>query len=136
MDRSFVEKLIRRAETMLPAETVMLVECRADGGDRACAALLEYIQSCGLEGRALCPEPFEAVEFGDRVLLRCGGCEKGRSLPKIRGIGRGQTEQEARQNALYALTLPVGRDERRWGQGPEEAVEESCIFNRVAYAGW
>lgn len=134
MDGSFVDKLIRRARTMLPAETAMLVECRADGGDRACQRLLEHIVCCGLEGKELCDEPFEAVVFEDRVLLRCSGCRKGRDYPVIIGVGRGQTREEAEQNALYALTVPVGSQTRRWGEGPEEARVESCILNRVAYA--
>ena len=65
--------------------------------------------------------------------LRCGGCARQEELPQILGIGRGQTEEEARQNALYALTLPVGRWERHWGEGPVQVQVESCVFNRVAY---
>lgn len=133
MDRSFVERLEKRARTMLPAETAMLVECRGDGGDRACQILLEHIFACGLQEKELCPEPYETLVFDDRVLLRCRGCARQTELPQILGIGRGQTEEEARQNALYALTLPVGRWERHWGEGPVQVQVESCVFNRVAY---
>ncbi len=134
MNEQLAEKLERRARCWLPAETTMLVECRADGGDRLCAQLLDYIQRCGLEQRPLCAEPYERIEFADRVLLRCGGCAKGESLPKIRAVGFGKTAAEAERNALYALTLPDGGTERRWGQGIFRREEESCIFNRVAYA--
>lgn len=134
MDRTFVERLEKRARCMLPAETAMLVECRADGGDKACGALLEHIIACGLQGKELCPEPYETVVFDDRVLLRCGGCPKREDYPLITGLGRGHSREEAEKNALYALTLPVGSTLRRWGEGPVEARVESCILNRVAYA--
>lgn len=134
MDRSFVEKLEKRARTMLPAETAMMVECRADGGDRSCEALLNHILRCGLMEEELCPEPYETVVFADRVLLRCQGCSRMAALPKILGVGWGETEEEARKNALYALTLPLGREERHWGKGSVRAEVQSCIFNRVAYA--
>ena len=143
MDTSFVEVLVRRARTLLPPATVMAMECAADGGDERMATLLEEVQQKGLRGEPLCPEPGEAVIFADRVLLRCGGCPRAKELPRLAGIGRGRTEAEARQNALYALTLPLDRANarragcfraQRWGEGPVEAVEYACIFSRVAYA--
>lgn len=142
MDTSFVERLIRRAYTMLPPATVMAIECAADGGDKAMEALLEEVQQKGLRGEPLCQEPCEAVEFSDRVLLRCMGCPREKKLPRIAGIGYGRTEEEARQNALYALTLPLDKSNARrpgcfrahaYGEGPVEAVEYACILNRVAY---
>ena len=143
MDTSFVEGLKARAETMLPAATMMLLECAADRtGDKALEALLAQLQQKGLEGEPLCTEPFETVVFADRVLLRCRGCPRLASLPKIAGTGYGATEAEARQNALYALTLPMDHpnDRRRgylaaqrYGQGPVEVAETACIINRVAY---
>ena len=142
MDTSFVEKLIRRAYTMLPPATVMAVECAADGGDKAMEAVLEEILQKGIQGEPLCQEPCEAVEFSDRVLLRCMGCLREKTLPRIAGIGRGKTKEEAQQNALYALTLPLDKTNARrpgcfraqaYGEGPVEAVEYACIFNRVAY---
>ena len=142
METSFVERLINRARTMLPPATVMAVECAADGGDRAMEPLLEEIQQKGLWGEELCGEPLETVVFSDRVLLRCSGCERAKNLPKIAGIGRGQTKEEAQRNALYALTLPLDKTNTRkkgcfaaqtWGEGPVEEVRYACIFNRVAY---
>ncbi len=134
MEQALAEKLEKRARCFLPAETAMLVECRADGGDRLCGRLLEHIQRCGLREEELCAEPCERIDFDDRVLLRCGGCEKARAWPKLRGIGFGRTEEEAERNALYALTLPDGGEERTWGRGPVRRELESCILNRVAYA--
>jgi len=134
MDRSFAERLEKRAHTLLPAETAMMVECWADSGDRSCALLLKHIQRCAMFDEELCDEPCRAVVFDDRVILRCDGCDKAKHLPKIRGIGYGHSEAEAAQNAIYALTLPVSDDEREYGEGEFRAVEESCIFNRVAYA--
>ncbi len=142
MDTSFVERLINRARTMLPPATVMKIECAADGGDKAMEPLLEEVQRKGLRGEDLCREPWEAVVFSDRVLLRCGGCERAKKLPRIAGIGRGQTREEAQSNALYALTLPLDKPNTRkrgcfaaqtWGEGPMEDVQYACIINRVAY---
>ena len=134
MDRTIVERLEKRARTMLPAETAMMVECWADSGDRTCALLLKHIQHCAMFDEPLCTEPCRVLVYDDRVLLRCDGCDKGKTLPRIRGIGYGHSEKEAHQNALYALTLPISSDEREYGEGEYRAVEESCIFNRVAYA--
>ena len=142
METSFVERLITRARTMLPPATVMAIECAADGGDKAMEPLLEEVQQKGLRGEDLCKETFETILFSDRVLLRCGGCERAKKLPKIAGIGRGQTKEEAQRNALYALTLPIDKPNTRkkgcfaaqvWGAGPIEDVQYACIFNRVAY---
>lgn len=144
METSFVDILLRRARTMLPPATVMLIECAGDQtGDPALLSLLEEVQGRGLRGEELCAEPCEPVIFEDRVLLRCGGCSRLDSLPKVAGIGRGATPEEARRNALYALTLPLDRPNARragciaaqaWGTGPEEVVETACVINRVAYA--
>lgn len=142
MDTSFVERLVNRAKTMLPPATVMAVECAADGGDKTMEALLAEIQQKGLRGEELCPEPCETILFSDRVLLRCGGCERSKSLPRIAGIGRGNTREEAQKNALYALTLPIDKQNagkrgcfaaQTWGEGPIEDVQFACIINRVAY---
>ncbi len=145
MDTSFVERLEKRARTMLPAAAVMAVECRADAtGDPRWEALLAEIQEKGRKGEPLCAEPYELVVFEDRVLLRCGGCPRGDTLPQIAGVGYGRDEAEARRNALYALTLPADRPNARepgcfrahvWGEGPVRAVVKSCVFDRVAYAG-
>ena len=143
MDTSFVERLENRARTMLPAATVMLLECAGDAtGDPALTALLSEIQEKGLRGEPLCDEPYDRVVFDDRVLLRCHGCPRQRELPKVVGVGYGETEAEARQNALYALTLPMDKPTarrkdclvaHRYGSGPVEAVETACVINRVAY---
>lgn len=143
MDTSFVERLKKRAATMLPAATVMLVECAGDAsGDPKLTALLDEIQQKGLHDRPLCDEPCRAVVFDDRVLLRCGGCPRQKELPQVAGIGRGRTAGEARQNALYALTMPLNRTNARrkgclaaqtYGEGPVEDVQQTCILNRVAY---
>ena len=143
METSFVERLEKRARTMLPPATVMAVECAGDDtGDPALLRLLEEIQEKGLRGEPLCGEPWETVVFPDRVLLRCAGCPRQAELPRIAGIGRGRDREEARGNALYALTLPLdGPRVRRagcfaameWGEGPVEEVAWACIFNRVAY---
>jgi len=134
METSLVERLEKRARTMLPAETVMAVECAADAGDRRMQALFEQILDCGLHGKDLCAQPYDVVAFDDRVLLRCAGCPRFATLPKIKGVGYGKTAEEARRNALYALTLPADKKARTWGEGPVRAVEVSCIFNRVAYS--
>ena len=142
MDTSFVERLKKRAETMLPPATVMKIECAADGGDETMGPLLEDIQRKGLEGKPLCQEPCQAVVFADRVLLRCYGCAREKTLPRVAGIGYGKTEEEARENALYALTLPLDHPNARlsgcvaalaWGEGPVKDVQYACILNRVAY---
>lgn len=142
METSFVEQLINRARTMLPPATVMAIECAADGGNMAMEPLLEEVQQKGLRGEELCREPCETILFSDRVLLRCGGCERAKKLPKIAGIGRGRTAEEAKQNALYALTLPIDKSNtwkqgcfaaQTWGEGPIEDVQYACIINRVAY---
>jgi len=95
-----------------------------------------------VRGESLCGEPYETVVFSDRVLLRCGGCARMEAMPRFMGIGRGADGAEARKNALYALTLPVDREGRRragclaamrFGEGPVEAVEFACAFNRAAY---
>ena len=144
MDTSFVERLKTRAETMLPAATVMLVECAADGGGGpAMEALLTEIQQKGLKNEPLCRAEHDAIVFEDRVLLRCHGCPRRDDLPKLGGIGRGRTEEEAERNACYALTLPMDKAPIRrsqgclaiqtWGEGPVETMITTCIFNRVAY---
>lgn len=142
METSFVERLINRARTMLPPATVMAIECAADSGNTAMEPLLEEVRKKGLRGEDLCEEPWETVLFSDRVLLRCSGCERAKKLPKIAGIGRGRTAEEAKKNALYALTLPIDRPNTRkqgcfaaqtWGEGPVEDVQYACILNRVAY---
>lgn len=134
MDRTLVEKLEKRAQTLLPAETAMMVECWADEGDRMCAAVLKHIQRCGMFDEPLCEKPYRVIEYDDRVLLRCDGCDRMNALPKIRGVGYGETDAQAHENALYALTLPLPTDEREYGRGDHRAVEEACIYNRVAYA--
>ena len=144
MDTSFVERLKKRAGTMLPAATVMMVECAADsGGGPAMVALLEEIQQKGLKNEPLCTELYDVLVFDDRVLLRCRGCSRQDELPKVGGIGRGQTEEEAEHNAYYALTLPMDKAPIRhrrgcmaiqvYGEGPVEVMKTACIFNRVAY---
>ena len=142
METSFVERLENRARTMLPPATVMRIECMADTGDAAMAALLEEVQGKGLRGEALCTEPCETVVFDDRVLLRCGGCPRMEALPLVAGIGFGQDIVEARKNALYALTLPLDHPNarfsgctaaQRWGEGPVRDVQLACILNRVSY---
>ena len=142
MDTSFVVRLENRAKTMLPPAVVMCVECAGDAsGDEKLIALLEEIEGKGVRGEALCPEGYDTIVFEDRVLLRCAGCARGKALPRFRGIGYGKSEAEARQNALYALTLPPGRpnttgpflSEMRFGEGPHRAEETACVFNRAAY---
>lgn len=143
MDTTFVEALEKRARTMLPPATVMRIECLSDGGDPAMTALLCEVEQKGLRGEALCREPCETVVFGDRILLRCGGCPRMDELPRIAGIGFGRDPQEARRNALYALTLPLDHPNARWdgclaaqawGEGPIRDVQIACILNRAAYA--
>ena len=144
MDTSFVERLEKRARTMLPPATVMRIECAGDQtGDPGLIALLEEVERKGLRGEELCPEPAETIVFDDRVLLRCGGCPRFHTLPRVAGIGRGRDREEARRNALYALTLPLDHlnarrngcmAAQRWGEGPEEVILTSCILTRVAYA--
>jgi hypothetical protein len=143
MDTSFVEALEQRAKTMLPPATVMKIECIGDAtGDPAMIALLEEVEQKGLQGKALCDEPYETVVFSDRVLLRCQGCPRASTLPRLAGIGYGDTPQQARQNALYALTLPLDKPNAqhpgciaawRYGDGAFQDVQLSCILNRVAY---
>ena len=142
METSFVERLTTRAETMLPPATVMRIECMADAsGDPKQEALLAEVQRKGLQGEALCGEPYETVVFDDRVLLRCGGCPRMDELPRVAGIGFGRDRDEARRNALYALTLPMDHPNarmegcaaaQRWGEGPVRDVQLSCILNRTA----
>lgn len=143
MDTSFVDTLEKRAQTMLPPGIVMCIECACDvSGDRKLEALLEEIRQKGLRGEVLCPEPYQTVVFEDRILLRCSGCERMDKLPRFQGIGRGRDEDEARKNALYALTLSPGRPDlrrgkplsiMRYGEGSAEASAVSCAFNRAAY---
>ncbi len=142
MDTSFVEALENRARTMLPPATVMLIECAADAGDPAMAALLDEVEQKGLRGESLCDEPCRTVVFEDRVLLRCGGCGREKELPRLAGIGRGSTREEARHNALYALTLGMDKPSARlpgcvaaqtWGNGPVEDIQYACVINRAAY---
>lgn len=143
MDTSFVEALENRARTMLPPATVMLLECAADkSGDRFLEGLLQQLQQKGLRGENLCGEPYERVVFDDRVYLRCAGCERESSLPRLGGIGRGNTPEEARRNALYALTLSMDKPTaclpgcmaaHVWGQGDVEDIQYACIINRAAY---
>lgn len=143
MDTSFVEPLKKFAETMLPPATVMLIECAGDRtGDPVLLDLLDEVEEKGLRHEALCTEPYETVVFSDRVLLRCAGCPRMETLPRIAGIGYGADAGEARQNALYALTLPLDHPNARydgciaalqWGDGPVRDVQLACILNRVAY---
>lgn len=143
MDTSFVERLENIARVMLPPATVMLIECAGDaGGDPALLALLEEVERKGLEGRPLCDRPYETVVFDDRVLLRCQGCRRAESLPRVAGIGYGDTPEQARRNALYALTLPLDKPNARrkgciaaqtWGSGPVRDIQYACIINRAAY---
>jgi len=123
---------------------MMKIECAGDAtGDPALLALLEEAQGKGLRGEALCDEPCETVVFSDRVLLRCGGCPRMETLPRVAGIGRGRDGEEARRNALYALTIPLDEPgpslsgcmaAHAWGEGPVEDIQVACILNRVAYA--
>lgn len=146
MDTSFVAALEKRAKTMLPPATVMRIECAGDaGGDPALIALLEEVEQKGLRGEDLCPEPYETVVFDDRVLLRCGGCGRMDALPRFAGIGRGRDEAEARQNALYALTLSPDHPNAQhagclaameYGEGPVEDIQYACAINRAAYLYW
>ena len=142
METCFVEALEKRARTMLPPATVMRIECMADGGNAAAAALLAEVQGKGLRGEPLCGEPCETVVFEDRVLLRCGGCLRMEALPHVAGVGFGHDAEEARKNALYALTLPLDHPSarwegcvaaQRWGEGPVRDVQIACIINRAAY---
>ncbi len=142
METSFVELLTGRARTMLPPATMMKIECLADAGDAAMAALLDEAEGKGLRGEDLCSEPWEPVVFDDRVLLRCGGCPRAASLPRVAGVGRGADEAQALRNALYALTLPLDRTNaslpgclaaQAWGEGPARAAVYACILNRAAY---
>lgn len=143
MDTSFVAALEKRARTMLPPAAVMRIECAGDAsGDPALIALLDEVEKKGLAGQDLCPEPYETIVFEDRVLLRCGGCERAKTLPRFAGIGRGRDAGEARRNALYALTLPSDHPNARlpgclaanaFGDGPVEDVQYACAFNRAAY---
>ena len=146
METSFVERLRARAETMLPPATVMRIECAGDAsGDPALLSLLDEVEQKGLRGEPLCGEPYRTIVYDDRVLLRCGGCPRMETLPKLAGIGRGADAVQARENALYALTLPMdGSDPppagclaaRSWGDGPVEDVQYACVLNRVAYAAY
>ena len=143
MDTSFVAALEKEAGVRLPPATVMKLECAGDAsGDPALLALLEEIQEKSLRGEPLCAEPYEAVVFEDRILLRCGGCPRMEELPRVAGIGRGRTPEEARRCALYALTIPLDKpgpsrpgclSAHVWGEGPLEDVQYACILNRVAY---
>ncbi len=140
METSFVEALEKRAAVMLPPAVMMCIECAGDAtGDPALLALLEEAEGRGLRGEPLCDEPYETVVFEDRVLLRCAGCARMASLPRFAGIGRGRDGDEARRNALYALTLPPGRAAggclgvMRYGEGPAEVTEYACAFDRAAY---
>ena len=143
METSFVERLEKRAKTMLPPGIVMCVECAADAsGDPLLTALLEKIEQRGLRGEPLCREPCRTIVFEDRVLLLCEGCERMGRLPRFKGVGYGRTQAEAERNALYALTLPPGRPDprpghclavMRYGHGPVEEVRYACVFNRAAY---
>ena len=128
---------------MLPPATVMRIECLSDAGDAAMTALLDEVQDKGLRGEPLCTEPYETVVFDDRVLLRCGGCPRMDALPRVAGIGYGRDAEEARRNALYALTLPLDRPNaawkgclaaQAWGEGPVRDVQIACLLNRAAYA--
>lgn len=143
MDTSFVERLEKIARTMLPPATVMLIECAGDRtGDPSLVALLDEVEQKGLRGEPLCGEPCKTVVFRDRVLLRCAGCPRAETLPRVAGIGYGRDAAQAHQNALYALTLPLDRPNARWpgcaaaqtwGEGPVRDVQITCILNRVAY---
>ena len=142
METSFVEALEKRAACMLPPATVMRIECLSDAGDAAMTALLDEVESKGLRGEPLCTEPYETVVFDDRILLRCGGCPRMETLPRVAGIGRGRDAAEARRNALYALTLPLDHTNaawsgclaaQTWGDGPVRDVQLACILNRAAY---
>ena len=144
MDEAMIRRLTAWASVMLPPATVMRLECLADTTqDPALISLLEEIQGRALRGERVCDEPCEAVVFPDRVLLRCHGCARFDHLPHVAGVGCGHDEAEARENALYALTLPLDHPNtrrpgciaaQRWGEGPVQRVILSCILNRVAYA--
>ena len=120
----------------------MRVECAADDGKPGMDALLEEILSRALADRPVCDrKPCHPIWFGDRVLLRCDGCERAAALPFVAGIGFGADRAEAERNALYALTLPMDRQDirvrgalcaRRFGAGPARAEVRSCVFNRTA----
>ena len=142
MTPAVIQKLESRAVSMLPPAVMMCIECAADAsGDPSLSDLLEEAQRAGLSGRPLCDEPYETVVFDDRVLLRCGGCARAADMPCFRGIGRGDTPEQARQNALYALTLqPSAKSARggvlsvmRYGSGPAEETVSSCPWIRCAY---
>ena len=142
METDIIEALENRAECMLPPAVMMYIECAGDAtGDLTLLALLEEAEEKGLRGEPLCEEPHETVIFDDRVLLRCRGCARAALLPRFAGIGRGRDRDEARRNALYALTLPPDRTihrkgclgAMRYGKGRCEEVRYACAFNRAAY---
>lgn len=64
-----VSRLFRRAETMLPPEIGMKIECafekpaESEAGKAALFALLEHFIHCGLSGTRLCPDTEEAVVY-------------------------------------------------------------------------
>ena len=76
VDSSYVSKTITRlflrAETMLPPEIGMKIECasekpaESDAGRAALSALLEHFIYCGLNGTRLCPSTEEAVVYAAR----------------------------------------------------------------------
>jgi hypothetical protein len=143
MDTTFVEQLEARAKTMLPPATVMCIECAGDAtGSPALLSLLEEVEQKGLRGEPLCDQPYKVIVFEDRVLLRCSGCPRDKTLPRIAGIGYGDTASQAQENALYALTFPLDKPNTRhagciaaqkYGSGPVKDVQYACILNRVAY---
>ena len=143
MITGLVVALEKRAKTLLPPATVMRIECAGDAsGDPALIALLDEVEQKGLAGEELCSEPCETIVFEDRILLRCAGCKRMGDLPRFAGIGRGRDADEARRNALFALTLPFDHPNAQlngclaaqcWGSGSVEDIQYACAINRAAY---
>ena len=130
MSTSFDEGLRRKAETMLPAETAMLVECTADEYmDRFLSRALDHIFECGLNDEPLCDEPYMAVQTSHGALLRCEKCTEldrhgeventagilklaedaahSAGFPVILGVGLGSDKKTAVMAAVEALARPV-----------------------------
>ena len=143
MEPSEIEKLTARAASMLPPATVMLIECAGDStGDPGLIALLDEVQQKGLQGQPLFEGPYETVVFEDRVLLLGGEGEREAQLPRMAGVGYGLNEEQARRNALYALTLPADHPNtqlpdcmiaQQYGEGPVRQVVYTSILTRAAY---
>lgn len=139
MNVAFDENRRRKAETMLPAETAMLVECTADEYmDHFLTRTLDHIFECGLNDEPLCDEPYMAVQTSHGVLLRCEKCTKldrqaeientagilklaedaahSAGFPVILGVGLGNDKKTAVMAAVEALARPVDT------QNPDNAV--------------